>query len=74
MTKRTVDIPLSTLDKEHDDSDSELDEQQPTSTTEEQIDPVSYLKKFMSIFHFVFLFLDSTSMVSLDVVLCKTIS
>jgi len=42
---RIVDIPLSTLDKNSDDSDSELDEQQqqqqPTSTIEEQIDPVS---------------------------------
>ena len=46
MTNRNskVDIPLSTLDGKHNDSDSddsELDEPQPALTTEEQIDPVS---------------------------------
>jgi hypothetical protein len=42
-TNNTVDIPLSTFDENHSDSDSELDEpQQPILNTEEQIDPVSY--------------------------------
>ena len=43
-TINTVNIPLSTLDKNHSDSDSDsdLDEPQPTSSTDEQIDPVSY--------------------------------
>lgn len=41
----TINIPLSTLNKIPDDSDSELDEPQVTSTTEEQIDPVSDLRK-----------------------------
>jgi hypothetical protein len=45
---KTVDIPLSTLDRNRDDDsesdDSELDEPQPPSTTEVQIDPVSYFR------------------------------
>jgi hypothetical protein len=42
-TNNTVDIPLSTFDENHSDSDSELDEpqHQPIPNTEEQIDPVS---------------------------------
>ena len=45
---KTIDIPLGTVNKNQDDSDSELEEQQP-STTEEHIDPVSYLENFKSI-------------------------
>ncbi len=46
---KTVDIPLSTLDRNRDDDsesdESELDEPQLPSTTEVQIDPVSYFRK-----------------------------
>ena len=69
MTNQT--IPMSTSD----DSDSELDEQPPTSTTtEEQIDPVSdMISKERTRVDFSEE-IDAITVVSMDVVLCEIFS
>lgn len=47
----TIDIPLSTLNKTPDESESEsdcdLDKVQQPTIVEEQVDPVSYLKMIL---------------------------